>query len=78
VLRLSDLNLPNNTRLNVYIDRRPVGALFVAGGMASTDLPVPFLAGRLSRLSVTLDNGAPVLEGKSPWEVPWPAPAPAP
>jgi hypothetical protein len=72
VVRLTNLNLPDSTLLNVSLDRRPVGVLVVVSGNASEDLTVPFQAGRLSRLAVTLNDGTTILSGKTPWTVPWP------
>jgi hypothetical protein len=69
VVQLTDLNLPQRTLLNVSIDRRPVGVLVVHSGNASGNLIVPFQVGRLSALTVTLDDGTKILSGETPWEV---------
>ena len=68
VVQLTNLNLPERTLLNVSIDRRPVGTLFVASGNAYANLMVPFQVGRLSRLAVTLGDGTPVASGATPWD----------
>jgi hypothetical protein len=70
-LQVHNVALLNGTRLDVTLDRKPVGTITIQGRTGTLTADLPLQAGRLSSLVVHYGQTI-VLTAKTPWTVPWP------